>query len=224
MKTSFYIKIFIAFIIFAILLLGFASFAFNNFYEFHSQKNQKESILNSLNTQESMFKTYIKNYDEKVLLVQNSISKIDDNFEIIEFVEKTLFVDKNILSFKIIALDAKEKLKIENISLGIKVTRNEKLKTIFTKEYFKDMRILKNQEVLHYSSDYQNPSILEFILRNENDFFILKIDIKEIFNKIASEFPKNTLILDTNNSSLDKTINSFDKENYFVKKIFALCN
>ncbi len=220
MKTSFYIKIFIAFIIFAILLLGFASFAFNNFYEFHSQKNQKESILNSLNTQESMFKTYIKNYDEKVLLVQNSISKIDDNFEIIEFVEKTLFVDKNILSFKIIALDAKEKLKIENISLGIKVTRNEKLKTIFTKEYFKDMRILKNQEVLHYSSDYQNPSILEFILRNENDFFILKIDIKEIFNKIASEFPKNILILDTNNSSLDKTINSFDKENYFVKKIF----
>ena len=104
MKTSFYIKIFIAFIIFAILLLGFASFAFNNFYEFHSQKNQKESILNSLNTQESMFKTYIKNYDEKVLLVQNSISKIDDNFEIIEFVEKTLLLIKTFYHLKSLLL------------------------------------------------------------------------------------------------------------------------
>jgi two-component system, sporulation sensor kinase A len=220
MKISFYIKIFIAFIVFAILLLGFSSFAFNNFYKFHNEKKDTESILNILNHQENIFKTYINNYDEKISLVQKTVSKIDNKYEIIEFIEKTLFIDRNILSFEIVGLDSDEKLKIENISLGIKVTRDEKLKTIFTKEYFKDIRILKDKDVLHYSSDNKNPSIIEFILRNENDFYILKIDIKEIFNKILNEFNKKTLILDTNNLPLASNSISFDQEDYLNKKIF----
>ncbi|MDZ7818030.1 MAG: PAS domain S-box protein [Aliarcobacter sp.] len=220
MKISFYIKIFMAFIVFAILLLGFSSFAFNNFYKFHNEKKDAETILNILNHQENIFKTFIKNYDEKISLVQKTVSQIDSKYEIIEFIEKTLFIDKNILSFKIVGLDSNEKLKIENISIGVKVTRDEKLKTIFTKEYFKDIRILKEKEFLHYSSDDKNPSIFEFILRNENDFYILKIDIKEIFNKIFNEYNKKTLILDTNNFPLESNNISILKEDYLTKKIF----
>ena len=220
MKISFYIKIFMAFIVFAILLLGFSSFAFNNFYKFHNEKKDTETILNILNHQENIFKNYIKNYDEKISLVQKTVSQIDNKYEIIEFIEKTLFIDKNILSFEIVGLDSNEKLKIENISIGIKVTRDEKLKTIFTKEYFKDIRILKDKEVLHYSSDEKKPSILEFILRNENDFYILKIDIKEIFNKIFNEYNKKILILDTNNFPIESDTISFSQEDYLTKKIF----
>lgn len=69
MRVSFYIKLFLAFIVFAILLLGFSSFAFNNFYKLHNQKKEKENIINILKHQENSFKSYVKSFDEKLFLL-----------------------------------------------------------------------------------------------------------------------------------------------------------
>ncbi|MDY3203442.1 MAG: PAS domain S-box protein [Arcobacter sp.] len=218
MRISFYIKIFFAFVIFAILLLGFSSFAFNNFYEFHNEKKEKEHSLNILNYQKDIFNSFIKNYDEKLFLVQNSISKKEKDDEIIEFVTKTLFNDKNILSFVIVGLDSKEKLKIEKKSNETEITQNNRLKSIFTKEYFKDMRILKYNEILHYSSDINNSFIIDFIIRNKNDFYVITIDIKEIFDKINNDFSKKTFMSDIKENSNKDLI--FDEENYFIEKIY----
>jgi PAS domain S-box-containing protein len=220
MKFSFYIKIFIAFIVFAFLLLGFSSFAFNNFYEFHNEKKEKEYILNTLAHQEYNFTSFIENYDEKVLLVKNTISKINDRVELIEFVEKTLFNDKKISRFEIVGLDAKEELVIENISNGIKVTKEDKLKNIFTQNYFKDMRILSNNEILHYVSDYTNPFLVTFIIRNENNFYLLEIDIKDNLKEITNTFTKKTFIQDINKNFLNQDILLFDENDYLSKKIY----
>lgn len=218
MRISFYIKIFFAFVIFAILLLGFSSFAFNNFYEFHNEKKEKEHSLNILNHQKDIFNSFIKNYDEKLFLVQNSISKKEKDDEIIEFVTRSLFNDKNILSFVIVGLDSKEKLKIEKKSNETEITQNNRLKSIFTKEYFKDMRILKYNEILHYSSDINNSFIIDFIIRNKNDFYVITIDIKEIFDKINNDFSKKTFMSDIKENSNKDLI--FDEENYFIEKIY----
>lgn len=218
MRISFYIKIFFAFVIFAILLLGFSSFTFNNFYEFHNEKKEKEHSLNILNHQKDIFNSFIKNYDEKLFLVQNSISKKEKDDEIIEFVTRSLFNDKNILSFVIVGLDSKEKLKIEKKSNETEITQNNRLKSIFTKEYFKDMRILKYNEILHYSSDINNSFIIDFIIRNKNDFYVITIDIKEIFDKINNDFSKKTFMSDIKENSNKDLI--FDKENYFIEKIY----
>ena len=218
MRISFYIKIFFAFVIFAILLLGFSSFAFNNFYEFHNEKKEKEHSLNILNHQKDIFNSFIKNYDEKLFLVQNSISKKEKDDEIIEFVTRSLFNDKNILSFVIVGLDSKEKLKIAKKSNETEITQNNRLKSIFTKEYFKDMRILKYNEILHYSSDINNSFIIDFIIRNKNDFYVITIDIKEIFDKINNDFSKKTFMSDIKENSNKDLI--FDEENYFIEKIY----
>ena len=220
MRISFYIKIFIAFIVFAILLLGFSSFAFNNFYKYHNEKKEKENIERILSNQEDIFKNYIKNYDDKIFLIQNSISKFENNDEIIDYVEKTLFSDKNILTFKIVGLDSKERLKVENLFNGIKVIKEEKLKTIFTKDYYKELRVLKTNEILHFNSSTNPVSVMEFVLRNENDFYILKIDIKNIFDTLFKYSSQKTIILDMNNSSLNQEINSFDESEYITKKIY----
>lgn len=218
MRISFYIKIFFAFVIFAILLLGFSSFAFNNFYEFHNEKKEKEHSLNILNHQKDIFNSFIKNYDEKLFLVQNSISKKEKDDEIIEFVTRSLFNDKNILSFVIVGLDSKEKLKIEKKSNETEITQNNRLKSIFTKEYFKDMRILKYNEILHYSSDINNSFIIDFIIRNKNDFYVITIDIKDIFDKINNDFSKKTFMSDIKENPNKDLI--FDEENYFIEKIY----
>ncbi|RXI36299.1 PAS domain-containing sensor histidine kinase, partial [Arcobacter aquimarinus] len=132
MKVSFYIKLFIAFVIFAILLLGFSSFAFNNFYTFHNEKKHKEQNYNILNHQEDIFKTYLKNYDEKLWLLKNTLSNFKDEEKKIEFLKIFLKEDKNIKLFKIVSLDANEKLKIEKQNDDINIYKPNQLKRIFT--------------------------------------------------------------------------------------------
>lgn len=208
MKVSFYIKLFIAFVIFAILLLGFSSFAFNNFYTFHNEKKHKEQNYNILNHQEDIFKTYLKNYDEKLWLLKNTLSNFKDEEKKIEFLKIFLKEDKNIKLFKIVSLDANEKLKIEKQNDDINIYKPNQLKRIFTSSYYKDIRVLKNREILHYIS---SSSTIKFILRNEDSFYILKIDLKEIFSKIYNNFSIKTVVFDSS-EKLNK--------DFFYKEIF----
>lgn len=210
MKVSFYIKLFIAFVIFAILLLGFSSFAFNNFYTFHNEKKQKEQNYNILNHQEDIFKTYLKSYDEKLLLLKNTLSNFEDEEKKIQFLKMFLKEDENIKQFKIISLDASEKLKIEKQGNNINIYKPDELKKIFTASYYKEIRVLKNKEILHYMSI---DSTIDFILRNEDSFYVLKIDLKNIFSKIYNNFPIKTAIFDNNEDLLLKES--------FLKKIFV---
>lgn len=209
MKVSFYIKLFIAFVIFAILLLGFSSFAFNNFYTFHNEKKHKEQNYNILNHQEDIFKTYLKNYDEKLWLLKNTLSNFKDEEKKIEFLKIFLKEDKNIKLFKIVSLDANEKLKIEKQNDDINIYKPNQLKRIFTSSYYKDIRVLKNREILHYISS--SSSTIKFILRNEDSFYILKIDLKEIFSKIYNNFSIKTVVFDSS-EKLNK--------DFFYKEIF----
>lgn len=212
MKVSFYIKLFIAFVIFAILLLGFSSFAFNNFYTFHNEKKHKEQNYNILNHQEDIFKTYLKNYDEKLWLLKNTLSNFKDEEKKIEFLKIFLKEDKNIKLFKIVSLDANEKLKIEKQNDDINIYKPNQLKRIFTSSYYKDIRVLKNREILHYIS---SSSTIKFILRNEDSFYILKIDLKEIFSKIYNNFSIKTVVFDSS-EKLNK--DSFYKEIFINEK------
>lgn len=66
MKVSFYVKLFIAFVIFAILLLGFSTFVFNHFYSFHSKKQKEELITQLISSKEEIFKNYILDLEKKV--------------------------------------------------------------------------------------------------------------------------------------------------------------
>lgn len=214
MKVSFYIKLFIAFVIFAILLLGFSSFAFNNFYTFHNEKKHKEQNYNILNHQEDIFKTYLKNYDEKLWLLKNTLSNFKDEEKKIEFLKIFLKEDKNIKLFKIVSLDANEKLKIEKQNDDINIYKPNQLKRIFTSSYYKDIRVLKNREILHYISS-SSSSTIKFILRNEDSFYILKIDLKEIFSKIYNNFSIKTVVFDSS-EKLNK--DSFYKEIFINEK------
>ncbi|QKF76627.1 PAS domain-containing sensor histidine kinase [Arcobacter defluvii] len=218
MKISFYIKLFLAFIVFAVLLLGFSSFAFNNFYKYHNEKKDKKETIDILNQEEKFFNYYLESYDEKIALMQSNIAKAKNKEEIIEFVENSVFNDENIYTFKIIGLDSKEKFRIEKISDGIKVINEEKLKSIFTKKYFKDMRVLKPKEILHYNSNLENISQIDFILRNENNFYVFKINFAQVFNKIENDFLKKTSIINPSDSSINKNLNL--RNNIISKKIY----
>ena len=118
------------FIIFSILILGFVSYLFDNFYTFYDDKQDKHLSENVLKQQEDKFLSYLKKYDEKLLLIQSIIPEFKNQNEIINFIENTLFEDKNILTFKIVSLDSKETLKLYN-EKNTKLLRDYNLKNLF---------------------------------------------------------------------------------------------
>ena len=228
MRISFYIKLFLAFIVFAILLLGFSSFAFNNFYEFHNQKKEKENIVNILKYQENNFKNYIKFFDEKLfLLSQKNFLESEDKEKSLDLFKKVLFNNENILEFKVVSLDAQEIIKVTNNEGNIKIIEKEKLQNIYPSSYYKNIRTLKEQEIWHDNSNLDNPTIINFILREKNYFLILKVDFSDFFAEIYKNFDKKTLVISDNNSlvnSENKNLNIFSQEKSFEIYIKELNN
>ena len=228
MRISFYIKLFLAFIVFAILLLGFSSFAFNNFYEFHNQKKEKENIVNILKYQENNFKNYIKFFDEKLfLLSQKNFLESEDKEKSLDLFKKVLFNNENILEFKVVSLDAQEIIKVTNNEGNIKIIEKEKLQNIYPSSYYKNIRTLKEQEIWHDNSNLDNPTIINFILREKNYFLILKVDFSDFFAEIYKNFDKKTLVISDNNSlvnSENKNLNIFSQEKSFGIYIKELNN
>lgn len=211
MRVSFYIKLFLAFIVFAILLLGFSSFAFNNFYKLHNQKKEKENIINILKHQENSFKSYVKSFDEKLfLLSQKNFLEIQDKEKALDLFKKILFNNENILEFKVVSLDAQEIIKVTNNSGNIKIIKDEKLQNIYSNAYYKDIRTLKEQEIWHVNSDLEKPNIINFILREKNYFLILKVDFSNFFANIYNNFDKKTLVISDNNSVVNGENKNFE--------------
>ena len=219
MKIPFYIKLFFTFIVFAILLLGFASFAFNNFYNVNNQKKEKETIVNILKHQENSFKAYIKFFDEKIfLLSQKEFSETEERDDTLSLLKKILFNNNNILEFKVVSLDAQEILKVVNKDGNINIVENDKLQNIYSNSYYKNIRTLKEQEIWHDNSNIEKPSIVNFILRDKNNFLVLKVDLSNFFADIYSNFSKKTLVISSN----DVVVNSENKNSTIENKKFEL--
>ena len=195
MRVSFYIKLFLAFIVFAILLLGFSSFAFNNFYEFHNQKKEKENIVNILKYQENNFKNYIKFFDEKLfLLSQKNFLESEDKEKSLDLFKKVLFNNENILEFKVVSLDAQEIIKVTNNVGNIKIIEKEKLQNIYPNSYYKNIRTLKEEEIWH-DLESETPVIVNFILRDEKHFLVLKVDFTKFFSQSLGFIKKHCSVI-----------------------------
>ena len=114
MKSSFYIKLFGAFTLFILILLFLINIAFNSFYSMYSNKIEVKKIEYILDTQALKFEDYIKNYSDKLLLIEPILSKMNNQNEIKSFVNDSLFKDLNILTFRVVDFDSKEILKLVN--------------------------------------------------------------------------------------------------------------
>lgn len=82
MKSSFYIKLFGEFTLFILILLFLINIAFNSFYSMYSNKIEVKKIEYILDTQALKFEDYIKNYSDKLLLIEQILSKMNNQNEI----------------------------------------------------------------------------------------------------------------------------------------------
>ena len=220
MKISFFSKIFLTFTFFAFSLLGILFLVFYNFYYSYSKEEDIKKSEFILKEQEDLFKNFLKKYDEKIILIESIISNINNNDEIINFIENIIFQDKNISSFKVINLSAKESLKILNIPNNkSEVLEYSQLRNLFATNYFKNMRSLNYREIYHYSIN-DNSNSMNFVIRSKENFYSIKIDLNEIFQNIMNKYPKKIFIANNYNDYINSAIpNDLNKNEHIIKKI-----
>lgn len=218
MKSSFYIKLFGAFTLFILILLFLINIAFNSFYSMYSNKIEVKKIEYILDTQALKFEDYIKNYSDKLLLIEQILSKMNNQNEIKSFVNDSLFKDLNILTFRVVDFDSKEILKLVNRNKEDNYF-SQRLKSIFMEPYFKELQSLNKFDIFSYCEDEEN-NFLNFAIRGEEKFYIFKVDLKTILDEISSSYDKKILIKDTRGYFLENGINELENDEYIYKKVY----
>ena len=218
MKTSFYIKLFGAFAIFIMILLLFINVAFNNFYSIYGSKIELKKVEYILDTQALKFENYIKNYTDKLLFIEPILSKINNQNEIKNLVNDSLFQDLNIVTFRVVDFDSKESLKLVNKNIK-ENNFSQRLKSIFMEPYFKELQSLNKFDTFQYCEDEEN-NFLNFAIRGEEKFYIFKVDLKTILYEISSSYDKKILIKDTRGYFLENGINEVENDEYIYKKVY----
>ncbi|RBQ32443.1 PAS domain-containing sensor histidine kinase [Arcobacter sp. FW59] len=220
MKASFYIKLFGAFLALIVILLFLITLSLNNFYLSYSEKKESVKIDTILETKIDKFSSYIKSYDNKLVFIESILSKQNNLVEIKYFIEKTIFEDTNILDFKIVGFDSKEFLKIKNLQNNENTNKNVRLESLFFEEYFKTLQSLSRYQIYHYC-DTKTNQVLNFAIRGTNNFYIFKVDMKNILEDVTNSFSKKIFIKDTKGNFIDNfDLEILNDSEYISKKVY----
>lgn len=217
MKSFFNLKLIISFVSIILLLLFATLWAFNNFYSFYNEERDLENIQKTLNSQEERFLSYIKIYDYKLFFINEMYLSLKNKNGIENFMKKIIFKDKDIHSFKVVGFDSKELLHLKNNEMNKK---DEKLRTLFLEKYFKELINLNSFEIYHYFESNYGLKLLNFAIKGEKEFFILTLNLENIFNEITNSYISKVYIKNKNG----ELINHFERlkykqDRYISKKI-----
>lgn len=175
MRLPFYIKIFFTFLIFFLFLFAFFLNSFYNYHSSYIQTNNQQISKTILENQEDKLLNFLDVYRQKISIVESTIDSLKTQDDIFNFIKNRVLNDKNILEFKSLGFNSKDRYILQNSQ-----NSNLRLQTNYNKEYFKTLRTLNlNEEYIFL--DENNKNILNFAIRAKKEFFILKIDMRDFF-------------------------------------------
>ncbi|RXI25302.1 sensor histidine kinase [Aliarcobacter trophiarum] len=222
MKMTFNIKLFSAFILLIIIILLVINIAFHKYYTEYSNKVESDKLEYILDAKSDSFLNFIRKYDEKLGLVERFLSNNSDKKDVTNNIKKYIFEDKNILNFKIVSFSSKESLKLynQNANRNIPV---KGLRTLYMEPYFKELQNLDRFEIFHFCED-GNRDFLNFAIRGEKEFYIIKVDLKTLFDNISSSHSNRILIQDTHGVFFDLSKTEINSRDYISKKVYIKDN
>ena len=151
------------------------------------------------------------------MFIEPILSKINNQNEIKNLVNDSLFQDLNIVTFRVVDFDSKESLKLVNKNIK-ENNFSQRLKSIFMEPYFKELQSLNKFDTFQYCEDEEN-NFLNFAIRGEEKFYIFKVDLKTILYEISSYYDKKILIKDTRGHVLENGSNEVKNYEYIDKKV-----
>ncbi|OCL99718.1 Sensor histidine kinase TmoS [Aliarcobacter thereius] len=211
MRPLFYTKIFLTFILFFTLLLSYTFYSFNGKNSFYKTDIDEKRLETTIEEQEFVFLNFIRNYEEKLNILEILFKNYLSDEVLKTFIEKTILHEKEILEFKSLAFDSKDRFVFDNINKEFK-----RLKTNYMQEYYKDLRTIKKYEKYSFL-DTKDKSIINIAIRGENEFFILKIDMNSFLEKRSKVYFANSKIL-TQSEYESNNYKDFNTKKIYINK------
>ena len=210
MKSTFYIRLFLTFIIFAVVILVFSFVSFDSFYKSSIKQNDVQTLSKALSHQNHMINSYVIDINKKLTAVSRSDSFKQYSFyqkdtELIEMLKVFMSSNKDIVQFKFLDLKGYEKFKIINENQQLSLSKKEDLENLNTSLFFKNIRLLKDDgfynstlNIYKEKSEIKFPvkHVINFALKTKKGFLVLVLDAKEILLKLEYSFGKFTYIID----------------------------
>ncbi len=210
-RVSFYLKIVLTFILFSSILLFLFIFLFKSFYEEDLRKREIIEVKKTLEYKEKLLTDYIKKANNRLEALNNthifkefSLNKknktdVEDLFKLI------MSSNNDILQIKYMSFLGKELIRVDLKDEVILPIKTKELQNGNINEYFKDIRILKENEIWHSKIEiYKDKGeilkplkyILRVILRGENGFLSMVLDVNNLLKEIQNISKDSSFIID----------------------------
>lgn len=211
MKVSFYIKLFLAFILFSFILLTLFTLLFKNFYEVDVTKKEIQTVTNSLNHKQKILENYVAHINNQILAINESEvfntymqTKSNEN-EVIDFFKMMMKSNADILQMKVLSFTGKEIIRVNAKENSFEVVPPEALQNKIIQEYCKEVKALQKGEIWHSNFDVNKEHgeisrpiyfVMRFVLRTSKGFLSIVVNSSYILEQIHNLSNKNSYILD----------------------------
>ncbi|WP_419770479.1 MAG: PAS domain S-box protein [Candidatus Marinarcus sp.] len=230
MKLSFFIKLFIAFLLFSFILFGLFSLFSKKFYEIDRKNKEYQEVQKALEYKEQLLLDYLNRINSEITAVNNShtlqeyVKNTSKTKDIIDLFKVLLSSNENILQMKFLNLRGKELLRVDAYGKSIKVVPKEKLENKIIQDDYKNIQILKKDEIWNSTFNIYKEEgeivlpvkyILRFIIKNEQGFISFVIDVNSLLQKVQKSYNDNTYIFDKEGNFLIHKNSKYSWSKYF---------
>ncbi|MFA7084294.1 MAG: PAS domain S-box protein, partial [Arcobacteraceae bacterium] len=211
MKISFYLKIFLAFVLFSLILFIVFTLMFKSVYEKDFRKKETDAISQSFQNKQNLFDAYARNIKTQLnALSQNEVferyikNKENEN-EVIELFRFLLISNEDIAQIKFLSLSGNEIIRLNHTQRDIEIVPKIELQNRIIQDYCKNVRALKVGEAWHSDFEVNKEKgeisrplyfIMRFVLKTPNGFLSIIVNADYILEQIHNIYYKNSFILD----------------------------
>jgi two-component system, sporulation sensor kinase A len=231
MKISFYIKLFLAFILFSFILLTLFTLLFKNFYEVDVTKKEIQTVTHSLNNKQKILENYVAHINNQILAVNesavfNAYGQTNENEnEVIDFFKMIMKSNTDILQMKILSFTGKEIIRVNAKENDFEVVPPEALQNKIMQEYCKEVKALQKGEIWHSNFDVNKEHgeisrpiyfVMRFVLRTSKGFLSIVVNSNYILQQIQDLSNKNVYILDKEGNFIVHKEPKYNWSKYFL--------
>ena len=232
MRVSFYIKLFIAFILFSFILLMLFTFLFKNFYEVDTAKKEMQAVTHSLDMKQKILENYVNDKNKQILAMNesevfNSYVKTKENEkEMVDFFKLIMKSNSDILQMKILSFSGQEIIRVNAKENQQEVVPQEALQNKIMQDYCKEVKALQVGEMWHSNFDVNKEHgeisrpiyfVMRFVLKTKRGFLSIVVNSNYILEQMQNVYSKNSYILDKEGNFIVHTQSQYNWSKYFLE-------
>lgn len=230
MKTTFYVRLFLTFILFATLLLLFSLFSFDNFFRTNIKDIEIQKVKKTFLIQEQLINSYIQEKNNKLKAIKqsdifNKYLKTENEKILLDYFKIIMSSNKDILEMKFLDFKGVELFRVNNNDSSLEVVKKHHLQDLSANSCFKNLRVLKDDKIWNSNISlykdkgeisFPTKDILKFAIKTKKGFIVIISDVKATLKKLENLVDGFVYVVDKNGYFISHKHSKFNWSKFFA--------